>query len=162
MECYCDARNKPIRCKITKPQTASAISLWFWGLLAYPELYCDWPLHNQHSWNISGVHGFLSLTVKGSSTCKNNSKCSRGVLFLTTIRVEDIGSILSRLGWCCIKLHCGIVLETNFEELHNDILRSILYYETYGNRIVTLQKCYIKGLCVLLFQHNQNTKYFSA
>ena len=63
MECYCDARNKPIRCKITKPQTASAISLWFWGLLAYPELYCDWPLHNQHSWNFSGVHGFLSLTV---------------------------------------------------------------------------------------------------
>ena len=63
MECYCDARNKPIRCKITKPQTASAISLWFWGLLAYPELYCDWPLHNQHSWNFPGVHGFLSLTV---------------------------------------------------------------------------------------------------
>ena len=24
-------------------------SLWFWGLLACPELYCDWSLHNQHS-----------------------------------------------------------------------------------------------------------------
>ena len=58
MECYCVARNKPIRRKITKPQTATVISLWFWGLLAYPELYCDWPVHNQHSWNFSGVHAF--------------------------------------------------------------------------------------------------------
>ena len=63
MECYCVARNKPIRRKITKRQTATVISLWFWGLLAYPELYCDWPVHNQHSWNFSGVPGFLSLTV---------------------------------------------------------------------------------------------------
>ena len=63
MECYCVARNKPIRREITKPQTATVISLWFWGLLAYPELYCDWPVHNQHSWNFSGVPGFLSLTV---------------------------------------------------------------------------------------------------
>ena len=29
----------------------------------YPELYCDWPVHNQHTGNFSGVHGFLSLTV---------------------------------------------------------------------------------------------------
>ena len=63
MECYCFARNKPIRREITKPQTATVISLWFWGLLAYPELYCDWPVYNQHSWNFSGAHGFLSLTV---------------------------------------------------------------------------------------------------
>ena len=35
-----------------------------WILLACPELYCDWSLHNQHSWNVSGVHGFLSLTVR--------------------------------------------------------------------------------------------------
>ena len=63
MECYCVARNKPIRREITKPQTATVISLWFWGFLAYPELYCNWPVHNQHSWNFSGVHGFLSLTV---------------------------------------------------------------------------------------------------
>ena len=63
MECYCVARNKPIRHEITKPQTATVINLWFWGLLAYPELYCDWPVHNQHSWNFSGVHSFLSLTV---------------------------------------------------------------------------------------------------
>ena len=62
-ECYCDARNKPMRCEITKPQTALVICLWFWGLLAYPELYCDWPEHDQHSWKFSGVHGFLSLTV---------------------------------------------------------------------------------------------------
>ena len=64
MECYCVARNKPIRGEITKPQTATVISLWFWSLLAYPELYCDWSVHNQHSWNFSGVHCFLSLTVK--------------------------------------------------------------------------------------------------
>ena len=63
MECYCVARNNPIRHEITKPQTAKVISLWFWGLLVYPELYCDWPVHNQHSWNFSGVHGFLSFTV---------------------------------------------------------------------------------------------------
>ena len=41
MECYCVARNKPMRSKRTKPQTATVISLWFEGLLAYPELYCD-------------------------------------------------------------------------------------------------------------------------
>ena len=71
MECYCIVRNKPIRHKITKLQTATVISL-FWGLLAYPELYCDWPVHNQHSWNFSGVYGFLSLTVialQGSFFC---------------------------------------------------------------------------------------------
>ena len=39
------------------------VNLWFWGLLAYPELYCDWTVHNQHSWNFSGVYGFLSVTV---------------------------------------------------------------------------------------------------
>ena len=39
------------------------IRFWFWGLLACPELYYDWSLHNQHSWKFSGVHGFLSLTV---------------------------------------------------------------------------------------------------
>ena len=63
MECYCVVRNKPIRHEITKLRTAAVISLWFWGLLACPELYCDWPVHNQHSQNFSGVHGFLSLTV---------------------------------------------------------------------------------------------------
>ena len=29
-----------------------------------PELYFDWALDNQHSSNILGVHGFLSLIVK--------------------------------------------------------------------------------------------------
>ena len=59
-ECYRVARNKPIRREITKLQTATVVNLWFWGLLAYPELYCDWPVHNQHSRNFSGVHVFLS------------------------------------------------------------------------------------------------------
>ena len=49
MECYCVARNKPIRREITKPQTATVISLWFWGLLACLEVYCDWPVHNQQT-----------------------------------------------------------------------------------------------------------------
>ena len=63
---YCVARNKPLRSEISKPPTATVISLWFWGFLVYPELYCDWPVHNQHSWNFSGVHSFLSLTVMKS------------------------------------------------------------------------------------------------
>ena len=70
MECYCVARNKPVRHEITKLQTATvkitvAVSLcrYFWGLLVYLERYCDWPVHNQHSWKFSGVHGFLSLKV---------------------------------------------------------------------------------------------------
>ena len=63
MKCYCVARNYPITREITKPQTATVISLWFWILLAHRELYCNWPVDNQHSWNFSGVHGFLSLTL---------------------------------------------------------------------------------------------------
>ena len=77
MECYCDARNKPMRCEITKPQTASVISLWFWGLLAYPELYCEWPEHNQHSRKFSGVHGFLSLTVSPTKGVKGDPRRSQ-------------------------------------------------------------------------------------
>ena len=44
MECYCVARNQPITREITKPRTETKISLWIWVLLAYPELYCDWPV----------------------------------------------------------------------------------------------------------------------
>ena len=44
VEFYCVARNKPIRREITKPQTGTVICLWFWGLLAYPELCYDWPV----------------------------------------------------------------------------------------------------------------------
>ena len=53
-----------LRREITKPQTATVISLWFWSLLAYPERYSDWPVHDQHSWKISVVHSFLSFSVK--------------------------------------------------------------------------------------------------
>ena len=38
-ECYCVARHQPITRETTRPQTATVISLWFWVLLAYPELY---------------------------------------------------------------------------------------------------------------------------
>ena len=47
----------------TKPQTATVVSLWFCSLLACPELYCNWSVHNQHSLKFSGAHGFLSLSV---------------------------------------------------------------------------------------------------
>ena len=49
MECYCVAINQLTMRETTKPQTATVISLWFSVLRAYPELYCDWSVHNQHS-----------------------------------------------------------------------------------------------------------------
>ena len=33
----------------TKPQTAIVVSLCFCSLLARPELYCNWSVHNQRS-----------------------------------------------------------------------------------------------------------------
>ena len=36
MECYCVARNKPIRREITKLQTAAVINLWFEVCLRIP------------------------------------------------------------------------------------------------------------------------------
>ena len=65
MECYCVSKGKKkILCEKTKLQTAMVIiCLWIWDLLACPVLYCDWSLHNHHSWTISDVHGFLSLMV---------------------------------------------------------------------------------------------------
>ena len=86
MACYCVARKKPIRREKTKPQTATVISLWFWGLLACPELYFDWALDNKHSWNISGVRGFLSLIVTNyylsSVFCNQKWKISTDINFL--------------------------------------------------------------------------------
>ena len=64
MECYYIAKRKPIRHEEPKLQTATVVSLWFCGFLACPELHCDWSLHNQHSWNFSAIHSFLSLTVR--------------------------------------------------------------------------------------------------
>ena len=54
---------KPIRREKTKPQARTLISLWFCGLLACPNLCCDWSQRNKHSWNISSVHGFPGRTV---------------------------------------------------------------------------------------------------
>ena len=88
MACYCVARNKLIRLEITKPQPATVTSLWFWGLLACPELYCDWPVHNQHSWNLFGVHGFLSLTVNRPRNCLIFLKiCMACCLYLLNYRI---------------------------------------------------------------------------
>ena len=39
------------------------VSLWFCGLLACPELHCDWSPHSQYSLKFSAVHSFLSLTI---------------------------------------------------------------------------------------------------
>ena len=50
----------------------SSISLWFWGLLACPDLCCNGSLHNKTSWDISGVHSFRSLT--GNSINNNSSR----------------------------------------------------------------------------------------
>ena len=104
MECYCDARNKPMRCEITKPQTASVISLWFWGLLAYPELYCDWPEHNQHSRKFSGVHGFLqpaktSVSPRSSSLGAFREEerlrlSGKNSILMTQINVYIINSVV--------------------------------------------------------------------
>ena len=64
MERYCVAKRKPKRREKPKPQTAIVVSLWFSGLLACPELHCDWSLPNQHS------IPFLSLTVISWSVAK--------------------------------------------------------------------------------------------
>ena len=42
LECYGGARKKPIRHEKTKPQARTLISLGFGGLLACPDLCCDW------------------------------------------------------------------------------------------------------------------------
>ena len=39
----------------------------------HPNLQCDWSKHNKHSRNISGVHGFLSLTVKKETNKQTNT-----------------------------------------------------------------------------------------
>ena len=42
LECYCLAREKPIRREKTKPQARTLVSLWFCGQFACPDLCCDW------------------------------------------------------------------------------------------------------------------------
>ena len=76
MECYCVEKRKPIRHEKPKPQTATVVSLWFYGLLACPELHCDWSLHN-HAWNFSASHSFLSLTVIMVRLKKRRGKSER-------------------------------------------------------------------------------------
>ena len=45
-EYYCVARKKRVRREKTEPQARKLISLWFCGLLACPDLCCDWSQHN--------------------------------------------------------------------------------------------------------------------
>ena len=71
LECYCVARKKPIRREKTKLQARTLISLWFCGLLACPNLCCDWSQHNEHSCNISSVHGFPGRTVISKNDISN-------------------------------------------------------------------------------------------
>ena len=101
MECYCVARNKPIRHVITKLQTATVISLWFWGLIAYPKLYCNWPVHNQHSWNFSCVQGFLSLIVK------RRPKLNNFWLKRYKIKLKRFG-LTTLISYMCIELKYGL------------------------------------------------------
>ena len=45
--------------------TATVTSLWFkvcWHVIL--NFNVVWSLHNQHNWNFSGVHSFLSFTVR--------------------------------------------------------------------------------------------------
>lgn len=48
-----------------KAQATTAINLWFCSLLECLDLWCDIKKsqHTKHSWNILGLHGFLTLTV---------------------------------------------------------------------------------------------------
>ena len=75
--------------------------MWFWGLLAYPELYCDRSVHNQHSWNFRGVHGFLSLKVTNLpltlSTGLNTSSHRILGRFLTKVAYIWGGLIITRI-----------------------------------------------------------------
>ena len=41
LECYCLAREKPIRREKTKPQARTLVSLWFRGQFTCPDLCCD-------------------------------------------------------------------------------------------------------------------------
>ena len=45
---------RKLNCKQQHHQLVSGFQC---GLLACPEIYYDWSLQNQHSWNFSGVHG---------------------------------------------------------------------------------------------------------
>ena len=47
MLCCEKLANKARDNKVIKPQTAEVISLRF--ACIYPKLFCDWPVHNQHS-----------------------------------------------------------------------------------------------------------------
>ena len=87
IECYCVSKGKKNLCEKTKLQTAIVIiCLWIWDLLACPVLYCDWSLHNHHSWTISDVHGFLSLMV--------NRPFAWWCVFTTKTRVHFVFSFL--------------------------------------------------------------------
>ena len=87
MECYCVSKGKKNLWEKTKLQTAIVIiCLWIWDLLACPVLYCDWSLHNHHSWTISDVHGFLSLMV--------NRPFAWWCVFTTKTRVHFVFSFL--------------------------------------------------------------------
>ena len=80
-------REKKNLCEKTKLQTAIVIiCLWIWDLLACPVLYCDWSLHNHHSWTITDVHGFLSLMV--------NRPFAWWCVFTTKTRVHFVFSFL--------------------------------------------------------------------
>lgn len=45
---------RKLNCKQQRHQLVSGFQC---GLLACPEIYCDWSLHYQHSRNFLGVHG---------------------------------------------------------------------------------------------------------
>ena len=121
-------------CEITKRQTAMVISLWFWGLLAYPKLYCDWPVHNQHSWNFSGVQGLMSLTVT----------CILWTRFFSA-RPNDLQSLLQAVKNKSFSLTCSTDMqfletkesfymrkEVNPHNRHNDLIDNLTSHCSHG------------------------------
>ena len=58
-----------------------------WILLACPELYCDWSLHYQRSWNFSGIHGFPSLTLR---FLRKNQPCFQREMVTLVRHLSDV------------------------------------------------------------------------
>ena len=65
----------------TKPQTATIISLRFWGLLTCAPLYCDWSLHNKPACQ-NEIKVFTERTWNASppSILKNKVKAKHHIL----------------------------------------------------------------------------------
>ena len=106
MECYCVVRNKPIRREIIKPQTATVISLWFWGLLVCPELIViiGWYTINiPEIFQVFTVSEFDSnanhLYLLWAMTYLGQPKSNKNPFQATTFKVEENSRNFQGLAW---------------------------------------------------------------